>query len=280
MSNVIGDLTNGLHISVSALKQIQECPREFLFARIRGDKPEHVSSRMVLGSACHRALAKFYEALRDDLPEPSILSLVAVAHAAIDEASAGSVPVIFDEGEDVETLKAEAGRLLVVFAVHAYRPVRVLAVEEPFAIPLVHPETGEMPHAELLGGVFDLVVEDQEGNVVVLDHKFGKRRPQHVDGGDLQLGLYSVAAKELFQLERLPRVGHQVVLRTKTVKVELDVRDVDDAELREVTEAAISGLELIRVAVDHPAPERLLGRRRSWRCSGCAYRMRCSGRVG
>jgi hypothetical protein len=160
----------------------------------------------------------------------------------------------------------------------AYRPDRVLAVEEPFAIPLVDLETGEVPYPELLAGVFDLVVEEEGGDVLVLDHKFGKRRPQQVEEGDLQLGLYSLAAREVFHLEKAPRVGHQIVLRTKIAKVEIALRNVEEAELRESGEAAMSALELIRVAVDHPAPERLLGRRRSWRCSGCAYRTRCSAR--
>jgi RecB family exonuclease len=261
----IRDMTGGLHISVSALRQIQECPREFLFARIRGEKPEHVSSRMVLGSACHRALAAFYEALRD-CPEPAIERLAAVAQASIDEAVAGSVPVLFDEEEDLDRLKAESRRLLEAFIDSPYRPERVLAVEEPFAVPLVDLETGEVAHAELLAGVFDLVVEEQGGEVVVLDHKFGKRRPQQGEQADLQLGLYSLAAREVFRLEKTPRVGHQVVLRTKVAQVELALRDVGEAEVQEASEAAMAALKLIRIAVDHQSPERLLGRRRSWRC--------------
>jgi CRISPR/Cas system-associated exonuclease Cas4 (RecB family) len=278
VSENIRDVTGGLHISVSALRQIQECPREFLFARIRGEKPEHVSSRMVLGSACHRALARFYEALRDGEPEPALDELVGIAQAAIEEAGAGPVPILFDDEGDIGALKAESARLLEAFMASAYRPDRVLAVEEPFAIPLVDLETGEVPYPELLAGVFDLVVEEEGGDVLVLDHKFGKRRPQQVEEGDLQLGLYSLAAREVFHLEKAPRVGHQIVLRTKIAKVEIALRNVEEAELRESGEAAMSALELIRVAVDHPAPERLLGRRRSWRCSGCAYRTRCSAR--
>jgi hypothetical protein len=280
MNGSISDLTSGLHISVSALRQIQECPREFLLARVLGEKPEHISSRMILGSALHQAAALFYEALRDGLPEPTLGAMVAVAHAAIEEAGRSTVPILFDEGEDLDALRVEAVRLLAEFAGSALRPARVLAVEKPFAIALVHPETGEVPHPELLAGVFDLVFEDEHGDVVVLDHKISKRRPPQVEGGDLQLGLYSLAAMQVFRLDRPPKVGHQAVVRTKTVKVELDVRDVKPTEIREAAEAAISGLEMIRVAVDHPAPERLLGRRRSWRCAGCAYRTRCSARVG
>ena len=78
----------------------------------------------------------------------------------------------------------EATRMLGAFmASNPYRPKKVLAVEMPFTVQVGrHPVTGEQfTFEEAISGVFDLVIENDDG-VMVVDHKITKRRPV-IDGG-------------------------------------------------------------------------------------------------
>ncbi|MCX5745776.1 MAG: PD-(D/E)XK nuclease family protein, partial [Proteobacteria bacterium] len=140
-----------------------------------------------------------------------------------------------------------------------------------------HPVTGEQfDFEEAIAGVFDLVVEDDLG-VMVVDHKIGRRRPA-VDGGvDLQMAIYATAAEELFPRGTPVRLAHHVLVRNKTPVVTLREIPRSPNDTAEALEAVASGVELIHVAVGHPNPGRLLGRHRSWRCGGCGYRRRCGG---
>jgi hypothetical protein len=202
--------------------------------------------------------------------------MIAIASSSIEEARRGPTPVALDE--DDEDLASEAVRLLRAFAANPLRPKRVIAVELPFSIAMPrHPMTGERyVLEEAIVGVIDLVVEDDEG-VLVIDHKVAKRAPT-IDGGlDLQLALYSVAVDELLRPDKPVRLAHHVLTRTKVPRVEL--REVPRRlhDLAEAVEAVASGVTLIHAAIEHPHPMRLLGRHRSWRCSGCGHRRRCSG---
>jgi len=232
---------------------------------------------MVLGSAVHKALAWFYRCLHDGEAEPAIDKLVSIAGASISKAVASDPPVLFADGEDGGTLVDEATRLLTAFLAQGYRPAKVVAVEVPFSLPLVHPETGEaLPYEEHVVGAIDLVAEDQDGGVVVLDHKItGRVDKTKTERPDMQMAIYSYAARELFGADSVT-LRYQDVVRTKSAKVVLqDVQRVPRDEAEGI-EAVASGLELIHAAVGSPGGKTLMGRRRSWRCGDCGWRTRCA----
>jgi CRISPR/Cas system-associated exonuclease Cas4 (RecB family) len=272
MAAVVND---GVYVSASSLRLLQDCPRAFSYKYISGHKPEDVGSALVLGKACHAALADWYQRLRDGSPSPSIDELVAIASLSIEEARKGPTPIATDEDEP--DLVAEATRMLRAFLVsNPYRPTRVLAVEMPFTVRVGrHPVTGErFEFEESIAGVLDLVAEDDEG-LIVIDHKVTKRMPA-VDGGvDLQLALYAVAVEELYRPGKPVRLAHHVLSRTKVPRVAMREIVRSPHDTAEALEAVASGVELIHVAVGHVRPGRLLGRHRSWKCGSCSYRRRC-----
>lgn len=270
-------VNDGVYVSASSLRLLQDCPRSFSYKYISGHKPEDVAPQLILGRACHAALAVWYQRQQDEQPSPTLDEMVAIATASIDEARNGPTSIAH---EDEETdLVAEATRMLRAFMVSSpYRPKRVLAVELPFTVRVGrHPVTGEQfTFEEAISGVFDLVIEDDDG-VMVVDHKITKRRPA-IDGGvDLQLALYCVAAQTLFPRPTPVRVALHVLVRNKTPCVDLKEIARSPHDTAEAIEAVASGVEMIHVAVGHTNPGRLLGRHRSWRCGGCGYRRRCAG---
>ncbi len=270
----LGRHREGLHISASALRTLHDCPREWFYRYVEGAPREHVPAGMVLGKAIHKALAFFYRCLRDG-DGAAFDDIVPIAASSILSAVASTPRVQFRHGEDASTLVELASRLLEAFINDGYRPARVIAVEQPFSLPVVHPETGELTaYEERIVGAIDLIAEDG-GHVVVVDHKTASRADKEkAKRPDLQMALYSIAAKEMLGVERVD-LRYQNVIKTKSAKV--DVQDIQRTEHdeAEAIEAVTSGLELIHVAVAHPEGKRLMGRRRSWRCKECSYRRRC-----
>jgi hypothetical protein len=237
-----------------------------------GAEAEDIPVRMVLGSAGHEALALFYNSVKDGHGEVSVVSMVDAATQYINKAAAEGPSIGYDEGQGVEELVNEIARMLRAFATSPYRPTKVLAVEEAFSSPILHADGRQLLYEERLVGVWDLVVED-EGNVVVVDHKFRKRADAE-GPADLQMALYGNVARATYR--RPVRVMHQNVIGTRQAKVELKELSLGRSEIVEATEAVSASLELITLSVAHQRPMRLLGRRRSWKCGSCPYRRRCS----
>ena len=263
-----------LFISVSSLRLLESCHRSWYYKYMLGAPAEDVPARLVLGSAGHEALAFYYKALKDGLPEPSVETMVAIAADYITTAASAKVPLLLDDGQDVDDVIAEADRMLRAFAQKPYRPTKVLTVEEWFTTDIIHPTTGEvMTTEEKIGGVWDLVAEDGGGDeVLVIDHKF-RRRAEPDGAADTQMAVYGLAAQLRF--ERGVRVMHLNIIGTKVARVELQELTLGGREVAEAIESLAAALELIDLAVAHHNPVRLLGRRRSWRCGSCAYRRRC-----
>ena len=274
-------MSGGLHVSASALRLLQDCPRAWNYRYLAGHPAEDVGPALVLGKACHAALALWFERLRDGLPEATIEEMIAIAVATIDEARGGPTPLTTDEDDETD-LVVEAARMLRAYMATPLRPAKVLGVEMPFSLDARemgrHPITGE-PYTfeETVSGVFDLVIEEDGGGIAIIDHKICKMRPVVCGGLDLQLAIYALAAEELFRPSGPVRLLHHLLVRTKTPKVELREVPRSTHDVAEALEAVASGVELIHVAVGHPRPGRLLGRHRSWRCGGCGYRSRCAG---
>ncbi len=267
---------DGLHVSASAIRTLLECDREWFHRYVEGRPPEDVSPRLVLGVAIHEALARFYEALRDGEDEPSAAELESIAERSISRRAAEGTPIGFGEDEDVEGLIEKAHGLLRAFVESGYRPQRVLAVEEPFALVLTDPITGEvLPYEERLVGVLDLVAEE-DGRVIVVDHKTAARSdPQKGERADVQMGLYAWASKQVFG--EVVELRYQNIIKTKTPKVEMQPISARPEDEREAMDAVVGAIELIHVAVTHPRAKKLMGRRRSWRCRECGYRQLCAG---
>ncbi len=86
-------LGGGLHVSASSLRVLRECPRQFLLQYLQGHRRERLSSRMVLGTAVHAALERFYRAVMDGVAEPDGEKMVAVALDKIASEVGGPTPL-------------------------------------------------------------------------------------------------------------------------------------------------------------------------------------------
>jgi putative RecB family exonuclease len=266
-----------LYVSASALRTLESCPRQWWYRYLQGLKPQDVSARLVLGGAVHKALAHLYMHLMAGDTEPSLDDLVGVAGASIVKTAASDPPVLFGDDESPEMLVQEAKRLLETFVEQGYRPAKVLAVEKPFSLPIIHPQTGEvLDFEEQVVGAIDLIAQEDDGTVAVVDHKVVARAdPTKAARADNQMATYAMAARELLGVDNVT-LRYQNLVKTKTAKVVMqDIQRNPNDEV-EVVEAVASGLTLINVAVGHPDGKLLMGRRRSWMCKDCGWRRRCA----
>lgn len=264
-----------LHTSPSAIRTLEACPRQFWHRYVQGRPAERTSSRLVLGIGVHRALAHFYRSLAQSGSEPDRDELIGVAASHIAKSTAGDAPIIFPEGGSAEALVEEAISLVDVFLEQGFRPDKIVAVEHAFALELHHPYTGEgYGFEEAVVGSMDLVAH-HKGRLLVVDHKVcGRRDRQKAERADVQMAIYSWAAKAIFG-ETVVDLAYQDLVSTKTPAVLLQHIGRHRGDELEAIELVVAGLRLVDVAVDAENGMSYFPRRRSWRCRDCGWATAC-----
>jgi CRISPR/Cas system-associated exonuclease Cas4 (RecB family) len=173
------------------------------------------------------------------------------------------IPVLFDEKKS-EGFFVDAGvALLRTFHEKTDVPI-VQAVEQPFAIELVDPSTGEVMEPKLIGAM-DLIVEEK-GKPVVVEHKTAaKRYAQWQLDFEMQPSLYAHACREI----GIGEVGlcYQLLIKTKTPALQLCNIKREEKEIAEALETACQVVKAIEAG--H------FWRNRSWACADCQYKYKC-----
>jgi putative RecB family exonuclease len=252
------------HVSVSSLGTYLRCPRQYQYRYIDREPPESRGSALPFGSAIHAALAHFYQALKNDQPEPTAEELVAFFAEAWTHELRSDLPVLFGDNESAESLLATGTAMLRVFHEKAERPHRVVEVEMPFGVELSDPMTGEV--LPRLVGVFDAVVQDLDGVYRILEHKTAARRwTEDRLRYDHQLTAYGLVSPLLGFGKA--RIDVQLLLKTK--KADFAVYQVtrNEADERDFLEVVGGVTRAVRAQAFWPS--------RDWQCRSCEYASRC-----
>ncbi len=207
------------HFSHSALKQLQTCALQYRLQRIDRVKPSHRSPGLVLGSVYHRVLAHALLAVKkakesreakeakepagapEELTREDLLCRFDDVWAReVDEVDAPGPAIRWTDRATPENQR-ELGRALVAAWHEQGLPIfmqaeRILAVEEPFRVELVHSD-GRVLKTPLVG-VIDVIILRADGTVVVMDHKTARQAysETYVDL-DLQATAYTCGARKL-----------------------------------------------------------------------------------
>jgi len=253
------------HISISALGTYLRCPAQYAHRYVSRTPPSHRAAALAFGTAIHTALALFYSRLMEGQPEPSVEELQDCFSDTWTRELAGDPPVLLDGKDTPDSARDKGMEMLKVFHEQAPRPHNVLGVEEPFSIEVTDPRTGT-PFAERLVGVFDAVVQDDDGTLRILEHKTAARRwtKTRLDH-DLQVTGYTLAAP----LVGLPDAGVtlQVLLKTKTPALELYSPARTDRDRQDFLQVISGVLCAIKVGAFYPI--------RDWPCASCPYAGPC-----
>src|SRR5262245_60559412 len=256
---IAGSTKRGEHVSFTQLDQYLRCPLRYSFSYVHRLEADFVPAARAFGVGIHAAAAYFFRGVAQGAP-PGVAD-VQGHFEALWNLETQAQPLRFGEKETKESLRDLAMRMLAVLHQEFDPRTRVLAVEEPFRVPLVDVDTGEVLDRDLVGTV-DLVERDAERRLVVVDLKTAARRYSDLQAEQsLQLSIYSYA------MSLGPHAGEEDVhlrfdVLTKTRQPELcrywTTRDrAASVRLFRLTAEVLKAIE---TAIFHP----IVG----WQCKG------------
>jgi DNA helicase-2/ATP-dependent DNA helicase PcrA len=234
-----------LTLSPSAVSGYRTCPQQYLFSRswrLR-EGPKAVLS---FGSVMHTTIKRFVEQLRRGVKLP----FEEVARVFDTEwTSAGFEDDYQEQGYKLEGLE----QLRAFYTTMISAPPQVLELEKAFELPLENNVTiiGRMDQVNSLG----------KKDVEIIDYKTGKPKKDTDAKKDLQLSLYALAAKEIFEWNPVRLVFHYL----QNNQVQVTTRD--DKQLEEAQKIVLEAADDIRAGQFPPNP--------GYVCRSCAYKPIC-----
>jgi DNA helicase-2/ATP-dependent DNA helicase PcrA len=234
-----------LTLSSSAVSGYRSCPQQFLFSRSWSLK-EGPKAVLSFGSVMHTTIKRFVDQLRRGVKLP----FEEVARIFETEwTSAG----FEDDYQECGYKKDGLEQLRAFYVSTLEAPPQILEQEKSFELPLENNVTiiGRMDQVNSLG----------RKDVEIIDYKTGKPKKDADAKKDLQLSLYALAAKEIFEWNPVRLVFHY--LQNNQIQVTgRDGKQLDEAQ-KIVQEAAAD----IRAGEFPPKP--------GFICRSCAYKPIC-----
>lgn len=234
-----------LTLSPSAVSGYRSCPQQFLFSRSWSLK-EGPKAVLSFGSVMHTTIKRFVDQLRKGVKLP----FEEVARIFETEwTSAG----FEDEYQESGYKKDGLEQLRAFHASTLEAPPQILEQEKSFELPLENNVTiiGRMDQVNSLG----------RKDVEIIDYKTGKPKKDADAKKDLQLSLYALAAKEIFEWNPVRLVFHY--LQNNQIQVTArDAKQLDEAQ--EIVQEAAAD---IRGGEFPPKP--------GFVCRSCAYKPIC-----
>jgi len=234
-----------LKLSSSAVDNYRKCPQQYAFSYLWSLK-EGPRAALTFGSVMHTTIKRFVDQLKKGVKLP----FAEVQRIYETEWTSAGFEDGYQEAEykkdGLEQLRAFHGTML-----QASPPI--LEQEKAFELPLANDVilTGRMDQVNSLG----------RNHVEIVDYKTGKPRKDSDARKNLQLSIYALAAKEIFEWNPVRLVFHY--LQTNQTQVtSRDSKQLDEAE-KIVQEAAAD----IRAAQFPPNP--------GFICRSCAYKPIC-----
>ena len=202
-----------LTLSPSAVSGYRSCPQQYLFSRSWSLK-EGAKAVLSFGSVMHTTIKRFVDQLRRGVKLP----FEEVARIFETEwTSAGFEDDYQEKGYKQDGLE----QLRTFHAATLETPPQVLEQEKSFELPLENNVTiiGRMDQVNSLG----------RKDVEIIDYKTGKPKKDADAKKDLQLSLYALAAKEIFEWNPVRLVFHYLQNNQMQVTTR-DAKQLDEAQ--------------------------------------------------
>ncbi len=266
----LDQLRDGLHLSVSQLRTYLRCGRSYELRYVLGATPAFKPVPLAFGSSFHAALANFYLTVKETGAPPPLQLLTEAFRSAWQREVEADVPLQADEDEpaDIGALVDKGTEMLAVFhdqGAKALAGVKVEAVEQPFSVSLIDPDTG-VEMEEKLVGALDLVLKKGRKHQIV-EHKTSSRRygETEIKYDIIQSSAYRIAGKAM-QMGDV-RVTYQIVTKARTPVlqiVDLDRTEEDEEEFQRI---AVNVMRAVDAGAFPPV--------RSWACRSCPHAHVC-----
>lgn len=260
-----------LYLSYSQIFTYLGCSQKYRFHYVEGRHQERISANLILGSAIHSALERYYLTLMEKgITEPLGLLETLIEEGIRLDLKQTDVPVIFKkEAPDKESLISLGKSLIQTFYENIdLTGYRIIGAEVPLSANL-YDEHGQPTEFKLLG-VIDLLLMDSKGEVVVVDNKTAaKAKSQSALDDDLQFSAYSylLASNRMTLPKADIKCRMDVLRKLKTPKMEqlYTIRTAEDR--RRFSKFAVAVLNGIESRVFIPS--------HSWLCADCQFINAC-----
>jgi DNA helicase-2/ATP-dependent DNA helicase PcrA len=234
-----------LQLSPSAVENYRTCPQRYMFGYLWSLK-EGPKATLSFGSIMHNTIKRFLGELRKGhrLPFEEVQRILEMEWRSVG---------FEDEYQEAEYKKDGIAQLHAFHAGVMAAPPRICEQEKRFELPLENNVivTGRMDQVNSLG----------RNDVEIVDYKTGKPKKDAAAKKDLQLSLYALAAKEIFEWNPIRLVFHYLQ-NNQSQATTRDSKQLEEAEgVVQETAADIRAQEF-------PA-------RPSFVCRNCAYRPIC-----
>ena len=244
-------------ISVSQVNAYLGCPLKYRFQYVDKIPRPWRAAVMAFGSSVHAAVEWFH---RERLAgrTPDLESVLKVFEA--DWYAQNVEPLVYPSVESKDSLSEKAAGMLRVY-LESCNGAKPVAIEQPFEVDLVDPETGEIFPVRLRG-IIDLI---EDGDVLVDLKTAGRTLEQGGLERHLQLSTYALA--HWVMKGSIPKLRLDMLM--KTVKPRLErhetTRSIEDLgwTARLINEVALT------IQTEHFFPNP------SWRCTECEYFAHC-----
>jgi hypothetical protein len=257
-----------LHISYSQLFTYTLCPMKYAHNYVWATPPESRPMPLIFGKSIHAAAEHYYRFLQET---GSPLPLEDMQHvfetSFTNELQRSDLQISMKKGETIDGIREQGKELLNLFHSEV-KPQRIIAVEQPFSVPvpdLVH--GGNLPYQ--LVGYFDLVEGDEDslliGELKTSAQKYSSLKLAY----DLQPTVYSYAMScmDASTTEKSCLVRYDVLVKTKKPAFEqyFVSRDENDQQrLIHLINHALAAIE-----------NRIFYRNMGWQCTDCQFKTAC-----
>ena len=254
------------HVSFTQIDQYLRCPLKYRFTYLDRLEPDFVPAALAFGSGIHGAAAFFFRGVGQG-ERPSVADVQGYFEA-VWKLESEHRPLRFGEKETRESLLDLATRMLAVLYEQFDPRTEVVAVEQPFAVPLIDQETGEVLERDLVG-TLDLLERDAERRLVVVDLKTSARRYTDLQvEASLQLSIYNYATGLLGYADPDDvRLRFDVLTKTRVPELHRYWTTRDRAANVRLFRLAAEVLRAIEAGVFHPNP--------GWQCKECPFKSKC-----
>jgi DNA helicase II / ATP-dependent DNA helicase PcrA len=234
-----------LKLSSSAIENYRKCPQQYAFGYLWSLK-EGPRATLSFGSVMHTTIKRFVEPLRKGVKLP----FEEVQRIYETEWSSAGYE---DDYQEAEYKKDGLEQLRTFHASLLAAPPHVLEQENAFELPLENDVilTGRMDQVNALG----------RNEVEIVDYKTGRPKKDADARQSLQLSIYALAAREIFEWNPARLVFHYLQNNESQVTTR-DARQIEQAE-KIIQETAAD----IRAKEFPPKP--------GFSCRGCAYKLIC-----
>jgi putative RecB family exonuclease len=245
-------------ISTSQVQAYLACPLKYRFQYVEKIPKSFRPAALAFGSCVHVSVEWFHrERLAGRLPE--LTDVLEIFEA--DWLTQTAEPLLYGEREDFDALMHKGREMLRLYVSETATRRAPAAVEDPFEVSLVDPESGQELEVDLRG-IVDLIEDD--GTLVDLKTA---GRTMDADGLERHLQLSTYALAYLLLYGKIPPLRLDMLLKTRQPRLE---RLPATRTLPELSWTA----QLIREVADAIETQHFFPNP-SWRCSDCEYLAHC-----